>query len=497
MNKYNILWIFLLLILFSFPLTAQSGLSIIDIQVSGAIQNYVVEDLDQDGRSDLIISYTTNDRKKSNNRFLAVFFQTADGFPNNPNQTLPIDDDAIVYDVANVVGDNQKEIVYINSRGVFYIPLVKNVYRRENAKLLIETFTMFSGADADNFEYYNFARIVTNSTYDDLLIPLGGTTLIASRSESKNRYIAISELYSGVSLKIKRDANLGMVSANQQSYAIEILNLNNDGLLDIAFIYENHIDFFLQSTNQDFNQTADKEINFRTGGLKTKTQIKLLKDLNNDGLADVFIERVDFSDRMDLKKEFEIYNGSRDSKSVLNFSVKPDFSVSQKGIWVNAIVEDIDGDSKYDLAILNYGIGITNIFNTFLSNSIKVNFNLYIQKGNTFSPNPTYQKDIEQEIDIRRDYFRNLFYNISCDLNGDGFNELISFRDNKTLVVYLGNRRTYLSSAKSFSETIIIPENGNNISAQNIFSKQKQDMVIRYDQEDAPSLRNTLKIISK
>ena len=120
-----------------------------------------------------------------------------------------------------------------------------------------------------------------------------------------------------------------------------------------------------------------------------------------------------------------------------------------------------------------------------------------MQRGNTFPKSSTYQKDIEQEINIRRDYNRDLMYNLSADLNGDGFNELISFKDDKTMVVYLGNSKTYLSASKSFSENVQVPENGKNISSQKIFSKQKNDLVIIYDNNDPSSLRNTLKIISK
>ena len=497
MKKFNALSLWLTFLFCSLELAAQNGLSVIDMQVSGPIKNYVIEDLDLDGRNDLIVSYVTDDKKKSKNRFLAVFLQTADGFQPEPNQIITVDDDAVLYDIANVTGDAQKEIIYINSRGIFYYPMVKGLYRRENAKLLFETYTMFAGADPNNFEYYDFGRVITNATYDDLLIPLGGTTLLATRNDSKNKYSLLTELNTGVTLKVKRDSDLGFVNGYQQGYIIEVLNLNNDQLLDLAFIFGNHIDIYIQGNNKEFGQLPDKEITFKSGSQKTQTQIKMFQDLNGDGLSDVFLERVDFSDRLDLKKEFEFYFGSRDSRNIITMAAKPDYVLTQNGVLVKALVEDIDGDSKFDLSVLSYDIGVTNLFNTFLASGIKVNYHLYMQKGNTLAKSATYQKDIDQEINIRRDYFRNLFYNISCDLNGDGLKELISFRDDKTLVVYLGNQRTYLSTSKSYSENITIPENGMNVSSHHIFSKQKDDLVIRYDHDDPPALRNTLKIISK
>ncbi len=497
MTRTKLLFLSFFLLSLQIELFGQSGLSIVDLQVNGLIRNYVVEDLDQDGRNDVVISYSTDDKRKSKNRFLAVYFQSSDGFLQEPNQVIQVDDDAVVYDVANVQGDNQKEILYINSRGVFYIPLIKGLFRRESGKLLIEAGDIFPGPDVFKLEFFNFARAVTNSTFDDLLIPIGSTNFLYTRSDTKNRFVQVTEILSGVNVSLISDEEQDAITSTAAGSHTDIINYNNDQYPDIAFLFKNKIEVFLQTPDGKFNQIPDREVNFKTGDSKTSTMIKSLKDMNGDGIPDVFIERTNYADRLEFKKDFEFFWGTRDAKGIASFGNKPDYTASETGIFVKAITEDFDNDGKVDLAVMNFDIGISNLLGTFISNNIKVSCSLFLQRGNTFPKSSTYQKDIEQEINIRRDYNRDLMYNLSADLNGDGFNELISFKDDKTIVVYLGNSKTYLSASKSFSENVQVPENGKNMSSQKIFSKQKNDLVIMYDYNDPQSLRNTLKIISK
>ena len=86
-----------------------------DIEAHDKITEVLAEDLDGDGRKDLLLLL---------GREVRIYFQReAGGFPAEPDQRFRIDPRAVVMDLGDVLGDGTKQIAFIRDDGVYAYPM--------------------------------------------------------------------------------------------------------------------------------------------------------------------------------------------------------------------------------------------------------------------------------------------------------------------------------------------------------------------------------------
>ncbi len=117
MLSYNkLLLVFLSLFLF-FALSAFADddyFTTLNLQVTGQPIDYTVVDLNNDGFNDLLVSHVQTKEEKRV-RCFSIFYQGETGYSSSADQSFAVDDDAIIFDVADVAQATGMEIVFFKS----------------------------------------------------------------------------------------------------------------------------------------------------------------------------------------------------------------------------------------------------------------------------------------------------------------------------------------------------------------------------------------------
>lgn len=466
----------------------------VDFNLPGTIHSYLFEDLNNDGKVDIIISYTTFVNNRPVNRYLAIFFQSASGFYSNANQTLSMDLDIVGFDVGNVQGDDAKEILYVTKTGVYFIPLQKDLFRKEQSKLLFETGSIYSTPDPSGLARLKIAYRISNSALDDFLIPDGNS--IHYFSYSGKRYTEQNELSAPITAEFHLTNQSTEAIQSIYSPKIYVINYALDNLFYICVESRGQLAVY-NLADRSFILMPIMSTFYSSSALKEKVTILKVEDLNSDGIPDVLVEKFNTTDLIEKNVKYEFYFGQRDSKGVWQLKNSPDQTILAKGMFVQYSISDINNDGQMDMTIMEAQVSVGSIFTNILNNGIKVAYKLYLQKNSKFSNVPNYQKDVDQNIELRKDYDRKFPFEFSGDIDGDGLNDLIIAKDNQNLVVYLGNAKTYLASSRSIQQSVTIPNSGESLQLHHVFSTRKKDLVLMYHSQDQNNLRSTLKVLTR
>ena len=106
------------------------------LSVAGELLQHWVEDLNIDGRKDILTVHRKGLRPDET-RWISIFWQSPErGFATAADQSWEIDLDAAVLDIGDVAGDYRKEICYLTNSGVRYYPIGESTYQTEPVRLL-------------------------------------------------------------------------------------------------------------------------------------------------------------------------------------------------------------------------------------------------------------------------------------------------------------------------------------------------------------------------
>ena len=144
----------------------QDYFSVYDLEIDGKYSSYLVEDLNDDQKPDIILIHEGEERR----RMLSMFFQHDDGFNNKADQTWEIDNRVILFDIGNINDDSYKEIVCILKDGIYYYQLDITKYNLSLQKLL-DVNSIFVLPNKYRINSWNFARDLNDDHIDDLFIP--------------------------------------------------------------------------------------------------------------------------------------------------------------------------------------------------------------------------------------------------------------------------------------------------------------------------------------
>ena len=151
------------------PVSSKDLFQIYDLTFSEKLILYHVEDLNHDNLKDILVLLSTESQPSAEKRF-SVFFQTEQGFSGVPDQTFKLDEQIIVFDLGDVVGDFSKEFVFFTPQGLFYYPIRDNRFILK-ARKLFDTDSMFMLGNNHLSSNWNFVADLNGDHIDEILIP--------------------------------------------------------------------------------------------------------------------------------------------------------------------------------------------------------------------------------------------------------------------------------------------------------------------------------------
>ncbi|MCA0446707.1 MAG: hypothetical protein LCH54_10825 [Bacteroidetes bacterium] len=493
----KLIFVFSICFSFSSVLFGQTDLSVTDLKVPGQVSDYVVQDINKDGRADFIVSFLSVAGTKAGNRFISTFLQTPDGFYSEPGQTIQIDASVIGFELANVMGDQADELILLQKSSLLSMPFQNGNFRKDLLKPLIDVNVALPFPDSKSLIHLPLKISFTNSDFDHLVVPSENSMVLVSRENLKAKSSQATILAGSHVVAMHPEG----FEFNGITYQVEVPSLKlfpyfSESSQDLVLIYRDKISVYAQDPSSNLKTNSDFSLQFNKTGNEVVT-IREVSDMNGDGSLDVLLERAEFEDLVSREIKYEFYWGSRDQKGQTVIKSKPDQTIPGSGILVQYSMEDLNRDGRDDFVTMEANISVSNLLTSFVTRDMKVNYKFYIQKNQKFSSSPALEKSIVQDLNMRKDFNKSLLMTVKADIDGDGFHDLTLFKDTKTLMIFSGLQNGIVSSTPTYTQNVQIPSDARLVTSFPVFEPKRSDLIFIYGSKDPANQRSVIRIISR
>jgi len=443
------------------------------LATDGEVRHVEAADLDGDGKLDLVVATVIGEDEQAQ-RLFAIFWNQGDHFSTKPDLVLPAPSDLCVYDLADVDGKPGAEMLVVTPNGVRAISFVGRA--ASPPKDLVSQATIFARAPREQLPRFKLVHALGANKVDEMLVPGPSSLSVYSRAGeawSKRAELAIEvEETVDVPPREERDRTLSGLPAFSVSTSfpvMHVVDLNGDGLPDLALVHEDEIRAFIQAPDGTFppKPTWLHSFNVRAKekGSDNSPQIHIsLTDVDGDGRADAVITRQVNEGITSATTTALVYLGTPGG-----FHDTPDQTIHSDGAsFAGVQLVDVTGDGKPDLLMPSVKIGLFSIVRMLTSKSIKVVWQLYPMGTNhRFAPKPTADRDMVLKLDLEGHTDMQAI-DMDGDYDGDGQRDLAFGTDADELSLYKGGASGDLFAdepmakvpVRAFGQLLAVPLDG-------------------------------------
>lgn len=350
----------------------------------------------------------------------------------------------------------------------------------------------------------DFIRDLNGDGLDDIII---------SDFSQVELFIAQSEGgFKRQNLPIKPQVRLYNNGARYTESKVYSADINLDGKPDIVKIGEGELEVYAQQESGSFDDIASyNSVRLAISGMDwwnkrdaygeqldqsdlVYRKVEELKDINNDGLTDMVVRYTKSSGVLDRVNDYEVYLGEN-IKGKLTFPKKPNSVIRADGTLTGLEFIDIDSDMKDEVLVAGFDIGLSQIIGALISGSIDQDVYLFkMDEDGQFSEDANATKEVELSFSLTSGQSGSPVVKLA-DLNGDGLQDLLLSDGDDTLEVFLGGGSERLFSKHSDKVGVKLPQDGGMVTSEDLNGDGKDDLLIKYGQQDDEPLQNKFMVI--
>ncbi len=487
-----------------------------DLHYEGELLSYRVEDLDNDGLKDILVLSKWPAGKHRSVRRLSLYFQTENGFAPEPAQTFRMEPEIIIFDIGDVEGDRRKELVYFAGAGLFTYALADSGFVLAGQKLMaVSSLFMLPG---DNTAIsLDFVRDVNADGIDELLIP-GIREVGIYYRDGDGGWLKTSlplpaeATFSGFFSPRSSLGHRAVATYSMPDLLFE--DFDADRRNDLVAVYRDSLVVFLQDASRRFATVpfcriplhfgdlwrGQKIQRTRIAGKSVVNYLMRITDLDGDGLLDaVAVHRSTRKSLMNPDTDVRIFFLRADSagvRRIFYFKEEPDQIVRPGGTQLVLDVHDFNHDGRQDLLLPVARVGLGNIIRMMITKSVELQAETYLLDEHRRYPDKPDQKNRLLMRFTYRGGATSPVYELA-DFDGDGYLDIMSSKEERTLLVVRGRKDRGFSSGVGASFDVSIPQNGELVSAMQLNRDSKADVIINYHESNPrnPGLGQTLRVL--
>ncbi|TKB46082.1 FG-GAP repeat domain-containing protein [Thalassotalea mangrovi] len=291
-----------------------------------------------------------------------------------------------------------------------------------------------------------------------------------------------------------------------------LADMNQDQLADIAWVDDGKLLVYLASPLGEFSSQAQQvNINSRISGQNwwdtrnadgsnldqsnlDHQNLESMDDINGDGIVDLVVRHSTSSGVLDRSNDYQVFFGQVSDGSV-SFQQQPSTVLASDGTVGDIQFIDLNRDARQEVLMSSFDISVSQIIGALLSGSVDQDVLIYVQDASSGAFRKSISKEVELTFSLSTGKSGAPIVKLA-DLNGDGYKELILSADENKLKIYAGvNGDKYITNrAQRFS--LPLPQNGVFLTSDDLNDDGKEELLVRYGDEDDAQYHDDLVIIS-
>lgn len=413
-------------------------------------------DFDGDGRTDLL-QIVFEGVPPAEKRLIRLWTQGEDGeLSAKPVYEIPVPDDSAAYDVGDVTELPGQELVLLRPQGLAILSFANPALPRRD--LVVDGSTLVPsederGLDRLHMVYTEFGPepwlLVPMLARTAFLSPNGETRALLDAGARANYFLPPRQ----GPLLVDSDIQLLLDVPR-----IAVGDVNGDAKADVVSLGRHAVRVFLQREDGSFARPPNRE--YKLALISERDHIRGsgavrgdARDVSGDGKLDLMVSHMS-GGITDAKSETRIYL-NRDGVWDL---AKPDF-VSEVGTgWGADQLVDIDKDGRPELLHVAIPFSVLELVEALVTRSVDAQITVYkADATGLYSKEPWFELKLEMGISFDTGRPNGFLPTGTFDMNGDGFDDLLTPGDGKQVEIWLGGVKGIASDLAGRQD---LPANG-------------------------------------
>lgn len=449
--------------------------SSLKLKIGAQVDDVVIEDVDADGRPDIIVQSA---------RDLRVFLNVGGAFKPEPSSTLRLDSNVFLWCFATMCDAKGRVLVTSSVRGIH-----RHVGLAKQGEDLVIHPNLFEGTlgDGRGPTYTEIMPDLDGDGLGDALLFQAGQMLVLPQAKGADGRPEF-KLRQRLDIPVEGSLKMGWMAHQKviETTRVPMLvfgDVDGNGKTDISWYRNEAFGAWLQQPDNRFKLQEPKDLATKKRRLRIPyfqfEAPPFIVDINGDGLLDVVLSHPS-------KGRVHLY---------MNRSGRTDFTTPDEIIaidgWVPGLqVLDIDSDGKPEIVIgIIRKLGLSSGLEAFTTKKVRVELMFFKADAEG-----KYSNEPLQQLEFRIPYtatatreaatvdltFRP---SLDADLDGDGRRELIVEKDIKTFEVYRGVAGKLVAGEAEPAFEIVsessVPPAFTRLQAADLDGDKKSDLIIR------------------
>jgi len=405
---------------------------------------------------------------------------------------------AFFYDAGDPQGIGADQICLLDEDGVVVLDPLSGQLTR-----ITDIASIYHGSPWLGPTHSDFVRDVDDDGADDLLVPQFEGWLLARQDDAG---------LDPFLLEVRPRVAVNQTRISYEPRLPLLGDVDGDDLNDVVFLLDTEFVAFIQSPQGSFSAPGRRDpigAPLATEAQRARwdredgqvdqsdleiEEVEIVRDFDDDGILDLLTEKSISEGVFDRRSEYHLYLGRRDGATV-EYAVEPDGSITSDGVQFAALVVDVDGDGRMDIATPSTRLGLARIVGALFSGRISVDLDVYRMRADGRYPDESdHQTRFKVEFDLKTGLSRYPAVAIA-DFDGDGAAELMVQEEPDELTLYPGVAEPALFGKKGRVLSLPLPRNGQMVEARDLDDDGRSDLLVRYGPADGVERASELRVL--
>jgi hypothetical protein len=421
------------------------------LRVPGRVLGLRVEDVNGDGKKDLVVAVAVG-RAPSIGRRLAVFFDHGGAFGGDPDQMIEPPRGTAFVDLGDVDADGKRALLFADARGLMAQRLDASGKFEAAPRPLLKAVGLLALPDDDDLPFYDVMRDWDGDKKDEILLPLVESTALYTRapdgSWQRTTNLRVTNRASYGIRAEQYEPRLRNFSARATFVVPELIvaDYDGDGKPDLFAVLEDVLEVHKGGVPTVFSPVP---VARHYLGVRSDLEIQrgahvhtTVRDLDGDGVADLIVNKIS-GGLGQMRAQTGVYFGKKGGGYDPPVQV-----ISREGFSGAVSLADLDGDGKPDLVMPHVSVGLGEMARALLAKKMLVGWEARRSHGRGFDLQPATVKDVDLAVDTSQlADVEGMYPSVEGDFDGDGKHDFVAPNGPDQIGVWLGGGKSLIADS--------------------------------------------------